>query len=57
MSLIKVREYLKQYEKDEEIVEFDESSATVGAVVKSINYSYISKFHSIVISRVLLSLL
>lgn len=36
MSLIKVREYLKQYEKDEEIVEFDESSATVAEAAQAI---------------------
>lgn len=36
MSLIKVREYLKKYEKDEEIVEFDESSATVAEAAQAI---------------------
>ena len=36
MSLIKVREYLKRYEKDEEIVEFDESSATVAEAAQAI---------------------
>ena len=36
MSLIKVREYLKKYGKDEEIVEFDESSATVAEAAQAI---------------------
>lgn len=36
MSLIKVREYLKKYEKDEEIVEFDASSATVAEAAQAI---------------------
>lgn len=36
MSLIKVREYLKKYGKDGEIVEFDESSATVGEAAQAI---------------------
>lgn len=36
MSLIKVKEYLKKYEKDEEIVEFDESSATVAEAAQAI---------------------
>lgn len=36
MSLIKVREYLKKYEKDEEIVEFDGSSATVAEAAQAI---------------------
>ena len=36
MSLIKVREYLKKYGKDGEIVEFDESSATVAEAAQAI---------------------
>lgn len=36
MPLIKVKEYLKKYEKDEEIVEFDESSATVAEAAQAI---------------------
>ena len=36
MSLIKVKEYLKKYGKDEEIVEFDESSATVAEAAQAI---------------------
>ena len=36
MSLIKVREYLKKYKKDEEIVEFGESSATVAEAAQAI---------------------
>ena len=33
MSLVKVKEYLKQYGKDKEIIEFNESSATVSEVL------------------------
>ena len=36
MSLIKVREYLKKYGKNGEIVEFDESSATVSEAAQAI---------------------
>lgn len=36
MPLIKVREYLKKYGKDGEIVEFDESSATVAEAAQAI---------------------
>lgn len=36
MSLIKVREYFKKYGKDGEIVEFDESSATVAEAAQAI---------------------
>ena len=36
MSLIKVKEYLKKYGKDEKIVEFDESSATVAEAAQAI---------------------
>lgn len=36
MSLIKVRKYLKKYGKDGEIVEFDESSATVAEAAQAI---------------------
>ena len=36
MSLIKVKEYLKKYNKDGEIVEFDASSATVEEAANAI---------------------
>ena len=36
MSLIKVKEYLKKYNKDGEIVEFDSSSATVEEAANAI---------------------
>lgn len=36
MSLVKVREYLKQYGKDKEIIEFNESSATVSEAAHAI---------------------
>lgn len=36
MSIVKVREYLKKFDKDKDIVEFDESSATVEDAAKAI---------------------
>lgn len=36
MSLVRVREYLKQYGKDKEIIEFNESSATVSEAAHAI---------------------
>ena len=36
MSLVRVREYLKQYGKDKEIIKFNESSATVSEAAHAI---------------------
>ena len=38
MSLVKVREYLKQYGKDKEIIEINESSATVSEAAHAIGW-------------------
>ena len=37
MSLIKVKEYLKKYNMDNRIIEFDTSSATVSLAAKALN--------------------
>ena len=37
MALIKVREYLKKYNMEDRIIEFDTSSATVSLAAKALN--------------------